>query len=76
VAQWYLLRRGRLGVELFFAISGFLITTLLLRERRDTGRISLRSFYTRRTLRIFPPYYTILAVYIGLVMVGARHESG
>ena len=71
-AKSYLLRNGRLGVELFFAISGFLITTLLLRERRDTGRISLRRFYARRALRIFPLYYAILAVYVVLVIVSHR----
>jgi peptidoglycan/LPS O-acetylase OafA/YrhL len=58
-----LLSRGYLGVELFFAISGFLITTLLLRERRDNGQISLARFYARRTLRIFPLYYTVVLIY-------------
>jgi peptidoglycan/LPS O-acetylase OafA/YrhL len=57
--------RGFLGVDLFFVISGFLIVTLLLRERRRTGRISLRSFYVRRFLRIFPPYYLMLLVVAG-----------
>ena len=42
------LGRGPLGVDLFFAISGFLITTLLLREASTTGRISLSGFYARR----------------------------
>jgi peptidoglycan/LPS O-acetylase OafA/YrhL len=55
-------RQGELGVSIFFVISGFLITHLLLRERRETGRISLRSFYIRRTLRILPPFYCYLAV--------------
>jgi peptidoglycan/LPS O-acetylase OafA/YrhL len=58
-----LLNKGNRGVDLFFAISGFLITTLLLREYRRSGRISLRNFYIRRTLRIFPLYYAVLAVY-------------
>ncbi|WP_020468722.1 acyltransferase family protein [Zavarzinella formosa] len=52
--------RGFLGVDLFFVLSGFLIVTLLLREHDATGGISLRQFYIRRTLRIFPLYYAVL----------------
>src|SRR5437870_3157565 len=52
--------RGNLGVDLFFLISGFLITTLLIRERSQYGAISLKKFYIRRTLRIFPLYYAVL----------------
>jgi peptidoglycan/LPS O-acetylase OafA/YrhL len=48
---------GDLGVSLFFVISGFLITLLLLREFDSTDTISFRGFYLRRTLRIFPAYY-------------------
>jgi peptidoglycan/LPS O-acetylase OafA/YrhL len=48
---------GDLGVSLFFVISGFLITLLLLRELAATDTISLGGFYLRRTLRIFPAYY-------------------
>jgi peptidoglycan/LPS O-acetylase OafA/YrhL len=48
---------GRLGVLAFFVLSGFLITWLLLKELADHGTISLRGFYYRRTLRIFPAFY-------------------
>ena len=54
---------GNLGVRCFFIISGFLITTLLLKEQEKTGSISMRGFYTRRALRIFPPSLT----YIGII---------
>uniref|UniRef100_UPI00355984CF acyltransferase family protein n=1 Tax=Piscinibacter sp. TaxID=1903157 RepID=UPI00355984CF len=58
---------GYHGVTLFFAISGFLIVTLLLREHESRGFIDLRAFYIRRALRIFPLYFAILALYIVLV---------
>ncbi len=48
------LRGGFLGVDLFFVISGFLITSLLLRERGETGRISLMTFWRRRARRLLP----------------------
>lgn len=51
-----------LGVRVFFVISGFLITGLLLDEWARKGRIHLGRFYFRRTLRIFPPYYAYLLV--------------
>lgn len=52
---------------LFFAISGFLITTLLLRERDKYGDISLRRFFVRRAIRLYPLYYTVLVLYVVLV---------
>ncbi|ANA97009.1 acyltransferase 3 [Mycolicibacterium phlei] len=63
---------GFMGVDLFFAISGFLITTLLMRERGRTADISLRNFYARRALRIFPLYYAVLALYVLLVFATER----
>ncbi|MBV8436731.1 MAG: acyltransferase [Silvibacterium sp.] len=55
-------RPGGFGVSVFFLLSGYLITTLLLREHSKTGTISLRNFYYRRTLRIFPSGYAVLII--------------
>lgn len=52
---------GGIGVLIFFVLSGFLITSLLLHERRETGLISLRLFYTRRVLRLLPALVVVLA---------------
>ena len=49
-----LLRGGYLGVDLFFVLSGYLITALLLREQQETGRIDLRAFWVRRFRRLMP----------------------
>lgn len=65
-----ILLEGQYGVDLFFAISGFLICTRLLRERERTGRICLASFYVRRTFRILPPYLTFLAVLGVITSIG------
>ncbi len=52
---------GHLGVKVFFVISGFLITKLLVEEQRAAGRISLWKFYMRRCWRIFPACYAFIA---------------
>lgn len=53
---------GALGVFVFFVLSGYLITNLLLREHERTSSISLRTFYLRRAFRIFPAAFVFLAV--------------
>ena len=59
---------GYVGVDVFFVISGFLITTHLLKEQRSTNRISLKQFYARRIRRLLPAALLVLAV----AAVGAR----
>ena len=58
---------GGLGVNVFFVLSGYLITMLALREERANGALSLRAFYVRRTFRIFPLYYLAVLLYCGLM---------
>jgi peptidoglycan/LPS O-acetylase OafA/YrhL len=53
---------GPFGVKVFFVISGFLITTLLLNEERKNGRISIKMFYIRRAFRIWPVAYAFILV--------------
>ena len=64
---------GTNGVTLFFAISGFLITTLMLRERQRHGSVDLGAFYMRRSLRIFPLYYATLLAYVVIVYAMERN---
>ena len=61
--------QGRIGVDIFFVLSGFLITTLLLRERERHGNISLKGFYTRRFFRIVPVYALVVVIYLCIVAV-------
>ncbi len=71
VAQW-----GWIGVDLFFVLSGFLITFLLVREKQTSSTVSIKNFYVRRALRIWPLYYAIL--FLAFIVVPAtapQHPS-
>ncbi len=63
-------RFGGLGVDVFFVLSGFLITNLLYREREKFGRVSLQSFYLRRGFRIIPAYICFLLFVAALAVAG------
>jgi len=65
---WGWLAGGR-GVIVFFVLSGYLITTLALREESHRGCVSLTAFYIRRSFRIFPLYYVMLVAYCILIFV-------
>jgi peptidoglycan/LPS O-acetylase OafA/YrhL len=64
---------GFLGVDIFFVLSGFLITALLLREWQQNGSIALRAFYARRALRLLPALFALMAVI--LLLPGVFYSS-
>lgn len=74
-AHFQLGKNGSLGVDIFFALSGFLITTLLLEEQRSTNQISLLSFYIRRTFRLFPALYVMLLLVLTYVLLFGNIET-
>ncbi|MEP6675439.1 MAG: acyltransferase [Ferruginibacter sp.] len=79
----FIFQNGNAGVNIFFVLSGFLITMLLVREKEFQGTISLKNFYLRRMLRIWPLFY--LCIFLGFfvfpfykyhaVMVPEEHSN-
>jgi peptidoglycan/LPS O-acetylase OafA/YrhL len=72
---------GKLGVDLFFVLSGFLITSLLFVEKKSYGKISIKKFLMRRVLRIWPVYFLVviiaffIAPHIPILKVGSPFIS-
>ncbi len=71
--EW--LNGGFLGVEVFFVISGYLITLLLTQEHTRTSTISLRHFWLRRARRLFAALYTLLATVSVVVLIFYREDA-
>jgi peptidoglycan/LPS O-acetylase OafA/YrhL len=57
---------GWVGVDVFFVLSGYLITSILLTERERTGAINLRHFYIRRACRLLPALVVVICIVVGL----------
>jgi peptidoglycan/LPS O-acetylase OafA/YrhL len=69
---------GQIGVDVFFVLSGFLITTLLLKEHEHTNRIALPQFWRRRALRLFPALGCAIAFALALALLATpavRHQT-
>ncbi len=77
VTQWLLTAKeaGAFGLGLFFALSSYLITELLLREHAKRGSFSVSAFYVRRALRIWPLYFTFLAITVLVIPTILPQES-
>lgn len=67
---------GGLGVDVFFVISGFLITMILMREMDRSGTVDLRSFYVKRLLRLYPALILVTAAVVALYVVYERGIPG
>ncbi|MDB4274068.1 acyltransferase, partial [Algibacter sp.] len=68
---------GTIGVDFFFVLSGFLITYLLFKEKEKYNKVSVKSFYIRRVLRIWPLYYFVLIlVFFILPFIGYPEVPG
>lgn len=65
---------GAFGVDLFFVLSAYLITDLLLREKQQFGHLNIRAFYMRRILRIWPLYYVFIATVVIFPALDLAHQ--
>lgn len=72
--EWWVWLAGSRGVSVFFVLSGFLITTLALREEQQRGQLCLAAFYVRRCCRLFPLYYLVLGLY-SVMLLGLGQGS-
>lgn len=73
---WSMLKGGSIGVDIFFVLSGFLITSILLNEWNTQGNISLRKFYVRRCLRLVPALLLLVAtVHLGANFLFSPEEA-
>jgi peptidoglycan/LPS O-acetylase OafA/YrhL len=72
IEKYHIIFPGTSGVNLFYVLSGFLITTLAITEYIKNGTFNIKNFFARRALRIFPLYYLALFVYLVLMFFGAQ----
>jgi peptidoglycan/LPS O-acetylase OafA/YrhL len=74
-AHWdpLVVRGSQSGVDVFFVLSGYLITSLLLRERDRSGTVNVRRFYTRRMLRLYPALFVLVLV---VTPIAVYHRLG
>ena len=74
-AGWGDIIPGGFGVTIFFFLSGYLITTLLRRELTRHGSISLKKFYLRRAIRIWPAFYLVLTACVVMSITGVLSRT-
>ena len=79
--QWFqlaygvIIQGGWVGVDLFFVLSGFLISSLLFKEQLQYGTISFKRFFLRRGLKIYPSFYFLFALTIAVYFVTGTHPG-